>query len=821
MRQLCVLVAKKIHHGSIRPIPRRGVASHYLDGRETPVRSTFLSVGKEKGGSSQNYHTVSTRRLQIPIAARQIPFSAPSLLSVSSSQIGVPTRQRRFASTAAVAKPQVAEGIGDNDDTITTKRSRPKKTKSKPKNVTSANDKKTDSTATKKTAKKKKQQTKKQAAQRIKTLRARYKKKLATKKIIERKRPKDNPALERQLEALFDEIAPSVQLKKLENYLNKQLEMKHAQRKKMVADSTKISNQPEIDDQTSMSAGKDPQTWMHLKVLSFLDVLPLHARPVKSMTSPGESNQRSIRQTTQILKRARDKSVLAEGLTWSTTIDEKSKKHVESSIRQEYHAAKTVKEINMEAHDFARKLSERLPSTKYQSVVRLFDLYTQDDTDSNDSVALTEESSDAESTVDNHNETGSQEGTAMKVKRKKTLGIKNLFNNISKLTGTHIHLLAPELAQFFYFDPPPTTSAAAAKRDSAINCDKITTNKSLALEEPQMMKAEKEWQEFKERFVTKMMILHQKIYATSVSDAAAGTKESSLIDKEDELANIITSNLKEASSSAKKKPRKKPKKSAIGKGHLIFDAVAVGAYHGQDEENRYALSAETTVMVDNLPIDTSMDELTELFSRLGNLESIEIFNQRPDLDPGPKSQTELRQMAAKAQKQGRRRDALSQKAGGWARPRTPVYAMLSFEEEAAASAASQDALRIFGMIVRGHSVRSFRANDLTRLYIENIAATDDKKGRSAIDIEFSLSQLLNPDLFVSLDINSSSHKPSKRSVPGSCEIMFPSFEVAHDAFCRLKKDLDFVKNDNECTINWIRTPPDALQYWKRELGGVV
>ena len=144
--------------------------------------------------------------------------------------------------------------------------------------------------------------------------------------------------------------------------------------------------------------------------------------------------------------------------------------------------------------------------------------------------------------------------------------------------------------------------------------------------------------------------------------------------------------------------------------------------------------------------------------------------------------------------------------------------MLSFAEESAAAAASQDSLRIFGMIVRGHSLRSFPANDFKRLYVENIASADSEKALSAAEIEYRLSELLSPDLFVSLDINSRS---DRRKKAGSFEIIFPSFEVAYDAFIRLNEDLDFVKNDEECTINWIKTPEDALKYWKRELGGVL
>ena len=109
-------------------------------------------------------------------------------------------------------------------------------------------------------------------------------------------------------------------------------------------------------------------------------------------------------------------------------------------------------------------------------------------------------------------------------------------------------------------------------------------------------------------------------------------------------------------------------------------------------------------------------------------------------------------------------------------------------------------------------------------YLNAIPVTEvtARSGPTSLDIEYSLSQLLNPGLYVTLDIDSSSqHKYRRNVVPTSCEVMFPSFEVACEAFDRLRTDLDLVKANDECTVNWLKTPWDDERYWTRELGGVI
>jgi hypothetical protein len=61
--------------------------------------------------------------------------------------------------------------------------------------------------------------------------------------------------------------------------------------------------------------------------------------------------------------------------------------------------------------------------------------------------------------------------------------------------------------------------------------------------------------------------------------------------------------------------------------------------------------------------------------------------------------------------------------------------------------------------------------------------------------------------------------------PTSCEINFPSFEIAHDSYYKLRDGFELGRrtgavDDDEgpFTINWMRTPSDARLYWTRDIG---
>jgi hypothetical protein len=256
------------------------------------------------------------------------------------------------------------------------------------------------------------------------------------------------------------------------------------------------------------------------------------------------------------------------------------------------------------------------------------------------------------------------------------------------------------------------------------------------------------------------------------------------------------------------KNKKDPDRRFTRPAHVVFDAMALHEAAATEEDNGEVMSSSVTtpaqsiVFVDNLPVDMTKAELTELYSRCGKLESVEIFNQRPDLDPGPLKKK------ARAERRKRQLQTVNSQFRKWQRPRTPTYGMLTFESQEGYQSAVNESLRIFGMMVRKHPVRSIRSSDMTRIFLEGIS-----DNQACVDLEYQLSKQLHPDLFVSLDAGQ-----NNRSVVGSCEINFPSFEAALESYHKLQ-ELGLVNNgDSSCKLNWLRTPKDAEQWWTRKLG---
>jgi RNA recognition motif-containing protein len=55
------------------------------------------------------------------------------------------------------------------------------------------------------------------------------------------------------------------------------------------------------------------------------------------------------------------------------------------------------------------------------------------------------------------------------------------------------------------------------------------------------------------------------------------------------------------------------------------------------------LSKDRVVFVNNLPISVSEEEIDKIYSRCGQLDSIQLFNLWPDLHPGPITNKQLRE----------------------------------------------------------------------------------------------------------------------------------------------------------------------------------
>jgi len=269
--------------------------------------------------------------------------------------------------------------------------------------------------------------------------------------------------------------------------------------------------------------------------------------------------------------------------------------------------------------------------------------------------------------------------------------------------------------------------------------------------------------------------------------------------------------------------------------HVRLDATLL------DEKEVHVPNQDRMVFVDNLPIDISETDLFDLYGRCGPLQSVQIFNQRLDLDPGPLSGGDLRTR----NKHNRKKRMSSTTTTTFQRPKTPLYALLTFATDDAFRVATQDAMLLFGMVVRRHDMRSMRASSLSKLYIENLP-----RGIGALELENRLGNILKEEgIFVSLDVGY-----RKRAKPRSCEICFPSFEVAFKSYIVLSAGLestvptkeDDIKafdvagdNDNDkddatedkeeegkqesnadlpVVVNWMRTPKNAELYWTRELG---
>ena len=266
-------------------------------------------------------------------------------------------------------------------------------------------------------------------------------------------------------------------------------------------------------------------------------------------------------------------------------------------------------------------------------------------------------------------------------------------------------------------------------------------------------------------------------------------------------------------------------------GHYLNGSRSVSAHHNLLSSTSSSPYSRM-VFIDNLPIDICSERLNEVYSRCGEIESVEIFNQRPDLDPGKLAKVEIMKRRAKQTK-------MSLSSRTWSRPKTPVYGLLTFANEAGYEKAIDASLRIFGMIIQRHPVRSIPSWCMNTLYIEDVPT-----GHPCIDLEYQLSYALEPNnIFVCLNAGQ-----NYTSTVGSCEIKFPTFEIAHESYKNLQEKLNIFEKshdettatpegaqkteaatadkpleaaltaDQQCRINWIASQKDAHKWWTRQYG---
>ena len=218
------------------------------------------------------------------------------------------------------------------------------------------------------------------------------------------------------------------------------------------------------------------------------------------------------------------------------------------------------------------------------------------------------------------------------------------------------------------------------------------------------------------------------------------------------------------------------------------------------------------MFINNLPIDITEEEIDDIYSRFGPLDSIELFNLRPDLDPGPLT----KKMKERRRKKSRMKNSFSSFEIRQHRPPSPVYGMLRFQTDEVYKIGTSPELCIFGCVIRRHPVLSIKHDDLQTLYLEQF-----QSDLSPLDVENQLSQLLQ--LHVMLDgmkgvgrnelVTDTSL--SKR-LPVSCQVKFDNFHEAFQAYQLLQEGVSPLMGEKS-QVNWFRTPANALDWWTRDL----
>jgi hypothetical protein len=311
--------------------------------------------------------------------------------------------------------------------------------------------------------------------------------------------------------------------------------------------------------------------------------------------------------------------------------------------------------------------------------------------------------------------------------------------------------------------------------------------------DPRVVRREKEWKAHQDDFYESVLQIHH-VLENRTTDTTQQNKSSrrglkgknaAMLGELDKLRTRPSDGVKVGRDRQQEQARHGRRRKNV---HLVFDAMLL-----QDEWNVPTPQQQYIVFVDNLPIDMEETDLFDLYSRCGPVQSVQIFNQREELDPGP--------MTAQKRREKKVNQRMSRNRRRWKRPRTPVYGQITFVTQQAYETAVDAPLRIFGMVVRKHPMRSIRTMDMTSLYLEDIP-----QGMYSLDIEHKLSHLLHPEIYVCLNIGQHDFAEA-----ASCEIKFPSFEMANYAYHKLQ-ELDI----EGCSLQWMRTPEDAMQYWTRE-----
>jgi hypothetical protein len=350
-------------------------------------------------------------------------------------------------------------------------------------------------------------------------------------------------------------------------------------------------------------------------------------------------------------------------------------------------------------------------------------------------------------------------------------GSKFLMKHVYHCTTSHVHLVSAQIAEFFYLE----ISQAGQQSDK------------------RELQAIQQWELVRETFAQTL-----PAFQRALVEQKAPTKKQ----VEEEAIDVTI----------KMKAPVKPNENKVVKRrsyHIQLDAMML------TDTMPVVPRSDKMVFIDNLPIDIAEMELFDLYSRCGPIQSVSIFNQRLDLDPGP-----LNGKQVQARKDKHRMNRTGTDSKKWKSPKTPLYGLITFSTQEGFDAASDSPLRLFGMVVRKHAIRSVRAADLTTLYVDYLP-----RGLHSADLEYQLAKVLKEQgIYVCLDLGQHT-----KSEPTSCEIRFPSFEAAYSSYDIVRESVELLSTslkEFEITeeeksseaVNWLRTPPNAMKYWTRQMG---
>ncbi len=550
-----------------------------------------------------------------------------------------------------------------------------------------------------------------------------------------------------------------------------------------------------------------------------------------------------------------------------------------------HHEEKTVEKCEQEAIDLQQLLKQRLPEISYKKMIALVQTYVDCfGSSQGDSLSIDD---DGESLVTLKNspltpaaptdieamKEQQQKQKQKKQQQKRQKQFRVLLSNLRKvLPQGRIHWVGQDVADFFYVTKPDEVDP---KEDNSIASDPILGH------------SEANWNETRDQYVQSFLNI-QKLFLDLereqdeqrrlVDDATTGSPLATTnLAKKDQLSD---SNEDPSSEKGVRKTfdtvaaltRMDAKQSTTQRvkprTYIPLEAMAIGdtwnnpsdaqlknliesqtrelqrpdelpadnsstingapfIVFGNDDAFPLHPPADRLVIVDNLPIDITEFRLREAYGRCGEIQSIAIFHSRPDLDPGRRATDSAKKI---------RNPSSSSRRQKWTRPRTPLYAMILYKESAGAEKASCDPLRLFGMVLDQHLMRSHRASDMTTLYLEDVPCSI----KNVSSMEFELGQILEAsDLYVCLD-DSAQHLNLRTKAGGdekkrrkhqanqifSYTIRFPSFEAAYWSYWKLSRELPLLETTNDPlspshlggpTLHWMDTPRDSHLYWTRKL----